>query len=106
MPGTVVLLVLSIAGLCRAMGRNQQVGAIELCEVSDATKLGEGYSIAGTEMCHQFCRLTTGCEYWTWYSSVLEEDSRKDKVCYALSRCDLVTQMCQQCSSGKKVSHQ
>ena len=45
-----MLLVLSVAGLCRAMGRNQQVGAIELCEVSDATKLGEGYSIAGTEM--------------------------------------------------------
>eukprot|EP00090_Calanus_glacialis_P011054 TRINITY_DN19539_c0_g1_i1.p1 TRINITY_DN19539_c0_g1~~TRINITY_DN19539_c0_g1_i1.p1 ORF type:complete len:138 (-),score=29.96 TRINITY_DN19539_c0_g1_i1:66-479(-) len=101
MPG-VLTIVLSLAGMARAMGRNEKLGASELCEVTGDTKLGEGYSIAGTEICHQFCSLTTGCQFWTWYSRVLEEEVVKDNVCYALSRCDLVTQRCEQCSSGKK----
>ena len=73
-------------------------------QVNGETKLGEGYNIASKEMCNQFCSLTTGCQYWTWYSRVLEEDVMKDDVCYALSRCDLVTQKCEACISGKKVS--
>ena len=34
---------------------------------------------------------------------MLEEDTVKDNVCFALSRCDLVTQRCEQCTAGKKV---
>ena len=54
-------------------------------------------------MCNQFCTLTMGCEFWTWYNMMLEEDTVKDNVCFALSRCDLVTQRCEQCTAGKKV---
>jgi len=84
------------------LGRNQKLGASELCEVTEGTKIGEGYNIASPEMCNQFCTLTMGCEFWTWYNMLLEEDTVKDNVCFALSRCDLVTQRCEQCTAGKK----
>ena len=72
-------------------------------QVTEGTKIGEGYNIASPEMCNQFCTLTMGCEFWTWYNMMLEEDTVKDNVCFALSRCDLVTQRCEQCTAGKKV---
>merc|ERR1712154_44745 len=94
--------MLSYIVMVRALGRNQKLGASELCEVSEDTKIGEGYNIASTETCNQFCDLTTGCEFWTWYNMVEEDDNVKDKVCFALRRCDLITQKCENCKSGKK----
>ena len=88
-------------------------------------EVGEGYHIAGKEQCAKFCKMTRGCEWWTWYYQINQDDVTKasifyrslagqgpfiqnvnffqDNVCFALSSCELVTQRCEQCSSGKKV---
>ena len=36
-------------------------------KVNETTKTGEGHSIASPERCNQFCDLTHGCKFWTWY---------------------------------------
>ena len=38
------------------------------------------------------------------FKRVLEDEETKDNVCYALNSCELVTQKCEDCRSGKKVS--
>ena len=65
-----------LAGLATGLGRHSGLGASELCEVSGATKLGEGYSVVDSRQCNQFCVMTRGCRYWTWYHRVTEEGAK------------------------------
>jgi len=87
---------------CSCLGRHAGFGASELCEVNSRTKISEGYRIAGRDQCEQFCHMTRGCSWWTWYGQVIEDEVTKDNVCFALNNCELVAQKCDNCVSGKK----
>ena len=122
---------------CTSLGRHSGLGASEVCEVNSRTKVShhspphcpslhtgqvsEGYHVAGGQQCNTFCKMTRGCQWWTWYRHVTQDEVTKvsitlrcyilllisirlqDNVCFALTSCELVTQKCQNCSSGKKV---
>ena len=70
----------------------------------------ESQSIGDSARCQQYCDLTQGCLYWTWYRRhcdslpCLEDHHTKINVCYLLSSCRLVGQKCSGCSSGSRVS--
>merc|ERR1711971_22026 len=61
----------------RSLGRHSGLGASELCEVNSRTQVGEGYHIAGKDQCAQFCKMTQGCQWWTWYYQVNQDDVTK-----------------------------
>ena len=63
-----------------SLGRHSGLGASELCEVNSRTKVGEGYHIAGKDQCAQFCKMTAGCEWWTWYYQVNQDDVTKART--------------------------
>lgn len=85
-------------------------GGREVCVVTETTKTGEGLSIMTPERCNQFCDLTDNCNFWTWYKRhcdklpCLDDENTKVNVCYTLSRCDLVINRCDGCTSGKKTN--
>ena len=70
----------------------------------------ESQSIADSVRCQQYCDLTQGCLYWTWYRRhcdvlpCLEDHLTKINVCYLLSSCRLAGQRCSGCTSGSRVS--
>ena len=78
-------------------------------EVSERSLLMESQSIGDSGRCQQYCDLTQGCLYWTWYRRhcdrlpCLEDHLTKINVCYLLSSCRLVGQKCSGCSSGSRV---
>ena len=79
-------------------------------EVSERNLMMESQSIGDSVRCQQYCDLTQGCLYWTWYRRhcntlpCLEDHHTKINVCYLLSSCSLVGQKCSGCSSGSRVS--
>ena len=78
-------------------------------EVSERSLMMESQSIVDSERCQQYCDLTQGCLYWTWYRRhcdhlpCLEDPLTKVNVCYLLSSCRLSGQKCSGCSSGSRV---
>lgn len=83
---------------------------ISICEVSERNLVTESQSIVDSVRCQQYCDLTQGCLYWTWYRRhcavlpCLEDHLTKTNVCYLLSSCSLAGQKCSGCSSGSRVS--
>jgi len=98
----IFLTIVTLSSCCHGLGRHSGYGASEICEVNSRTKISEGYRIAGKDQCEQFCKMTKGCTWWTWYSQVVEDEVTKDNVCFALKNCELVAQKCEHCVSGKK----
>merc|ERR1712154_191295 len=105
---TLLLLSVHLAQV-HSFTRVDPSGGREVCLVNDTTKTGEGGSIVSPERCNQFCDLTQGCNFWTWYKRhcdklpCMDDEHTKVNVCYALSRCDLVINRCDGCTSGKKM---
>ena len=91
------LLLFLLLPSASSLGRHSGLGASELCEVNSRTKVspgpdhggprgtelrvvvqvGEGYHIAGKDQCAQFCKMTRGCEWWTWYYQVNQDGVAK-----------------------------
>eukprot|EP00088_Acartia_fossae_P029990 TRINITY_DN30927_c0_g1_i1.p1 TRINITY_DN30927_c0_g1~~TRINITY_DN30927_c0_g1_i1.p1 ORF type:complete len:154 (-),score=19.28 TRINITY_DN30927_c0_g1_i1:49-510(-) len=91
------------------LGNNSQLEETQICQVTSKTVLDEGYNIADKRRCSQFCTMSIGCAYWTYYKhhKPLPEEGLgvqdRSNVCYALDQCKPTTKKCLSCASGQRV---